>query len=506
MGKINVGLLRYLSKEDYRVLTSIEMAMRNHELVNGKMVAMIAQVQGVHEILMRLSKERLVAYERGKRYDGYRLTNLGYDFLALKSFVGRNVVTSFGNQIGVGKEADVYVVGDEEKEICLKIHRLGRTSFRKIKEKRDYHQHRNNASWIYLSRLSATREFAYMKALYDRGFPVPTPIDFNRHCVLMDLVKGAPLCQLRELSDPAALYEDLMNLLLKLANYGVIHSDFNEFNIMIDDDEKPILIDFPQMVSTSHSEAENLFNRDVKCLRDFFKRRFNFEGEEFPVFSDIVREASVDVEVSASGHLKTLKAEYEIEGDEEGHEEEESEEEEGEEEESEEEEGEEGEVKENLKVEEIKEDQQIVEKEEVKDHSDIKEEVKENQEIKEVGRLDDSFELITDNFESFEIIDPKKENESCLEIPTEEDDELTDAMSHNWLPVGRSKRATGSVSSMSTIHPDVIKKQVKKNFTRQKNQEVSNRIRAKGEASAVTRKRKENNEAVRPGGIWGWDN
>ena len=41
--------------------------MRNHELVNGKMVAMIAQVQGVHEILMRLSKERLVAYERGKR-------------------------------------------------------------------------------------------------------------------------------------------------------------------------------------------------------------------------------------------------------------------------------------------------------------------------------------------------------------------------------------------------------------------------------------------------------
>lgn len=71
--------------------------------------------------------------------------------------------------------------------------RLGRTSFRKIKEKRDYHQHRNNASWIYLSRLSATREFAYMKALYDRGFPVPKPIDFNRHCVLMELVNGAPL-------------------------------------------------------------------------------------------------------------------------------------------------------------------------------------------------------------------------------------------------------------------------------------------------------------------------
>jgi RIO kinase 2 len=37
---------------------------------------------------------------------------------------------------------------------------LGRTSIRKIKEKREYHQHRNNAFWIYLSGLSATREFA----------------------------------------------------------------------------------------------------------------------------------------------------------------------------------------------------------------------------------------------------------------------------------------------------------------------------------------------------------
>jgi RIO kinase 2 len=60
----------------------------------------------------------------------------------------------------------------------------------------------------------------------------------------------------RELNDSAALYDELMNLLLKLANHGVIHSDFNEFNVMIDDDEKPILIDFPQMVSSSHSEAQ----------------------------------------------------------------------------------------------------------------------------------------------------------------------------------------------------------------------------------------------------------
>jgi len=38
-----------------------------------------------------------------------------------------------------------------------------------------------------------------------------------------------------------------MNLILKFANHGVIHGDFNEFNIMVTDDGNPIIIDFPQV-------------------------------------------------------------------------------------------------------------------------------------------------------------------------------------------------------------------------------------------------------------------
>lgn len=59
---------------------------------------------------------------------------------------------------------DIYIVANEEGEqFALKLHRLGRTSFRKLKEKRDYHRHRKNTSWLYLSRLSAMKEYAYMK-------------------------------------------------------------------------------------------------------------------------------------------------------------------------------------------------------------------------------------------------------------------------------------------------------------------------------------------------------
>jgi RIO-like serine/threonine protein kinase len=45
---------------------------------------------------------------------------------------------------------------------------------------------------------SCFQEFAYMKALKDRGFPVPTPWDFNRHCVVMDLIDGFPLQNISE--------------------------------------------------------------------------------------------------------------------------------------------------------------------------------------------------------------------------------------------------------------------------------------------------------------------
>jgi len=47
----------------------------------------------------------------------------------------------------------------------MKLHRLGRVSFRAVKSKRDYLKHRSSYNWLYLSRLAALKEFAFMKVL-----------------------------------------------------------------------------------------------------------------------------------------------------------------------------------------------------------------------------------------------------------------------------------------------------------------------------------------------------
>ncbi|XP_006885442.1 PREDICTED: serine/threonine-protein kinase RIO2 [Elephantulus edwardii] len=315
MGKVNVTKLRYMSRDDFRVLTAVEMGMKNHEIVPCSLIASIASLKhgGCNKVLRELAKHKLIAWERTKTVQGYRLTNAGYDYLALKTLCSRQVVESVGNQMGVGKESDIYIVANQEgHQFALKLHRLGRTSFRNLKNKRDYHKHRHNMSWLYLSRLSAMKEFAYMKVLHERKFPVPKPVDYNRHAVVMELINGYPLCQIHQVEDPASVYNEAMELIVKLGNHGLIHGDFNEFNLILDKDDHITMIDFPQMVSTSHPNAEWYFDRDVKCIRDFFIKRFNYESELYPTFHDISRENSLDVEVSASGYTKEMQADDEL--------------------------------------------------------------------------------------------------------------------------------------------------------------------------------------------------
>ncbi|RKP23151.1 RIO1 family-domain-containing protein, partial [Syncephalis pseudoplumigaleata] len=171
--------------------------------------------------------------------------------------------------------------------------------------------------------------------LYDNGFPVPRPYDYNRHCVVMELIDAFPLRQIDHIENPGKLYSELMNLIVRLAQSGLIHGDFNEFNLLVRENGKPILIDFPQMVSTSHANAEWYFNRDVECIRTFFRRRFNYESMLYPKFKlDVNKEFDLDVQVAASGftkkqqrELEEMQAELNDKDDNEEHEEEETEEE-----------------------------------------------------------------------------------------------------------------------------------------------------------------------------------
>jgi RIO kinase 2 len=133
--KLDVNGLRYLDKEHFKVLTAVELGMKNHDIVPVELISSIAKLRhgGVAKILSHLLRNKLVAHD-GTTYDGFKLTYMGYDFLALKMFFKRGHISGLGRQIGVGKESDIYMaVQPDGTEVAIKFHRLGRTSFRAVK-------------------------------------------------------------------------------------------------------------------------------------------------------------------------------------------------------------------------------------------------------------------------------------------------------------------------------------------------------------------------------------
>lgn len=183
---------------------------------------------------------------------------------------------------------------------------------------------------MYLSRLAAQKEYAFMKVLYREGFRIPEPIAWSKHTVVMEFVDAFPLRMVDSVPEPGKLYAELMEMIVRLSQRGLIHGDFNEFNILIKEIEvpsgkeeeevgmrlEPVLIDFPQTVSTDHANAEMYFDRDVACVRRYFERRFKYTSDEDgPFFRDAMKgldpEKRLDIEVEASGFSRKMAKELE---------------------------------------------------------------------------------------------------------------------------------------------------------------------------------------------------
>lgn len=332
--KLDTSHMRYLTADDWKVLQGVEVGSRSHELVPTTMIHQYGGLRaplGTNRAIGDLAKLKLINRLRNAKYDGFRLTYNGYDYLALKLFLNRNLIYSVGTTIGVGKELDIYSVSDEKgKQMVLKIHRLGRTSFKTVKNNRDYL--RNNQYlllWMFLSRLAAEKEYQFMTILYTNGFNVPKPHDQLRHMVVMEWIDGMCMKHMKTHPNPKKLYLELMKFIVKLANYGLIHCDFNEFNIIVLNKPEPgkpefIVIDFPQCVSIDHPDARAYFDRDVEGVRKFFEKKFRYVPEHdptmldtdgygegykyaYPNFArDVNRVAKLDEEVKALGYQKKL--------------------------------------------------------------------------------------------------------------------------------------------------------------------------------------------------------
>jgi RIO kinase 2 len=66
--KLDVNVLRYLGKDEFRTLTAVEMGQKNHEIVPASLVESIAGLKhgGAHKCLRLLLRHKLVHHDGSK--------------------------------------------------------------------------------------------------------------------------------------------------------------------------------------------------------------------------------------------------------------------------------------------------------------------------------------------------------------------------------------------------------------------------------------------------------
>jgi RIO kinase 2 len=272
-------ILPELQLDEIQVLQKLEEMAHRFEYVPLEEIKKRTTIdpEDVLFLLSHLSKKRLVQRKK-ERYLGYRISQTGYDALALYDLAQRDIILSLGQPYGMGKEATVYRALDmDNKEVAVKFLRWGQTSFRRVRRLRTI-KDESLYSWMDFSKRAAKREFSALRILKKVGGKVPCPKAINRHVIVMSKMFGELLLQILDLTKPQEVLEQIIQQIrLAYQKAKIIHCDLSEYNIFVDEKEQITLFDWPQWQPLTHPNALWLLKRDITNITTFFRRRFRIQ-------------------------------------------------------------------------------------------------------------------------------------------------------------------------------------------------------------------------------------
>ncbi len=287
---------------DFRILRGVELNMRRYKWVPLEEIARFSRVdvETASFKLGKLDDWGLVVRRSDMGYIGYQLTIHGYDALAIRALSKKGVIEAISTaQIGVGKDADVYVgVTPSGEKVAVKFNRIGgRTASRKAGYHGHVFQDKRHTSWLYVSRLIAKKEHEALTLLSPVA-RVPRPIAWNRHVVVMEFINGTELADLRDRDltreEADEILSKVLDEYLKIVRFGIVHSDMSEFNVVLTDEGEVLIIDWAQYVTTDKPESHELLRRDLTVLLNAFRRKWRVEREfeeVWPAFEEAWRES-----------------------------------------------------------------------------------------------------------------------------------------------------------------------------------------------------------------------
>lgn len=206
--------------------------------------------------------------------------------LTLHKLLRSGVLSSLDFPVSTGKEANVFRgTTPMGGLVAVKIFRTNTSTFKHVLQ---YIQGDERFEGIsgdkrHLVAAWTQKEFRNLTRMREAKVSVPEPIHVSNNVLLMEYigVEDGPWPRLKELGrlpNPKVFYDSITEDYVKMVNdSGVVHADFSEFNILVEDPEgkspRCRVIDVGQGVLRSHPMSLEFLYRDVRNITNFFRRQ-----------------------------------------------------------------------------------------------------------------------------------------------------------------------------------------------------------------------------------------
>lgn len=204
----------------------------------------------------------------------------------LLKMINNGLVYEINGCISTGKEANVYhAVTDTGEHRAIKIYKSTILTFKnRDRYVTGEYRFRTGYSKSNPRKMTATwaeKEMRNLKRLHAIGIPCPEVFYLKAQVLLMQFIPNetgsdwpAPRLKDLQVGDFESLYIQCLRMMRTLYHdCHLVHADLSEYNLLVSEGNKLVMIDVSQSVEHDHPHALSFLRHDCKNIVAFFKAR-----------------------------------------------------------------------------------------------------------------------------------------------------------------------------------------------------------------------------------------